>query len=199
MNYHLENESLIELVEKKKKLFLYLLDCGFAYTSSSLTDPSSTQVPDEDNLSDTEYCQREKKISLPKLNGHSHYSMLNGYNQYAQSERSRSCENSLDSCGQKGTDELTISSSSLVDLPLPSASHADYDNLASVNGTNHVNEQSSLTKHVTQSTSPISCELDQKTKDAIDARLKDIDDEFDFNCKDVFLFLSESENRTILI
>ena len=34
-----------------------------------------------------------------------------------------------------------------------------------------------------QSPSPILFELDQKTKDAIDARLKDIDDEFEFNGK----------------
>lgn len=130
--------------------------------------------------------------------------MTNGYVHYQKSERSRSCENSLDSCGRKSADELTISSSSLIDLPISSSSstsHADYDNLELVNG-NHsdLNGQSTaVSSAITKS--PISSELDQKTKDAIDARLKDIDDEFEFNCKKkkkkrnyalLFFFLSHS-------
>jgi hypothetical protein len=124
--------------------------------------------------------------------------MRNGYVQYNKSERSRSCENSLDSCGRKSSDELTISSSSLIDLPLPSVSHADYDNLAAVNGgTNHVNGQTTTTTIARISTqSPISCELDQKVKDAIDARLKDIDDEFEFNCKHLCLFLYRNKKSS---
>ncbi|UJR33578.1 hypothetical protein I4U23_021015 [Adineta vaga] len=171
-------------------------DCGSSCVSSSLVDPSynspssvtsSIHVTDEENLSDTEYYQQQKKISLSKPNDHLQHSMLNGYTQYTKSERSRSCENSLDTCGHKSPDELTLSSSSLIDLPIPSVSHADYDNLSSVNGNNHANEQlsstsqQSTTKVSSQSSSPIFCELDQKTKDAIDARLKDIDDEFELN------------------
>ena len=121
--------------------------------------------------------------------------MTNGCIQYNKSERSRSCENSLDSCGQRSSDELIISSSSssLVDLPISPTSHADYDNLTISNGNRDVNRhqlpptlsstamQQSLTRITTQS--PISSELDKKTKDAIDARLKAIDDEFELNRK----------------
>jgi len=112
--------------------------------------------------------------------------MTNGYVHYQKSKRSRSCENSLDSCGRKSVDELTISSSSLIDLPISSsittASHADYDNLELVNG-NHLDLNGQTTISSTITKSPISSELDQKIKEAIDARLKDIDDEFEFNCK----------------
>ncbi len=166
------------------------------YTASSLIESSwnspssltsSIQATDEENLSDTEYYQ-QKKIFVPLTNGH-HHSMINGYTQYNRSERSRSCENSLDSCGRKSADELTISSSSLIDLPISSTSHADYDNLTSVNNTNDTNGHTTITK------SPISSELDQKTKDAIDARLKDIDDEFEINCKN-FLFLYKNKKKS---
>ena len=164
------------------------------YTSSNLADPSwnspssfTSSVPttDEENLSDTEYYQ-QKKVFIPLTNGHSNNAMRNGYAQYNKSERSRSCENSLDSCGRKSSDELTISSSSLIDLPLPTVSHADYDNLASVNGNNHINGQTTTATTRVSTQSPITCELDQKIKDAIDARLKDIDDEFELNCKNLF-------------
>lgn len=86
----------------------------------------------------------------------------------------------------KSADELTISSSSLIDLPISSStvSHADYDNLAVVNGNHDTNGQIiTTTTHQSITKSPISSELDKKTKDAIDARLKDIDDEFELNCK----------------
>jgi phage-related protein len=125
--------------------------------------------------------------------------MTNGHVQYNKSGKSRSCENSIDSCGRKAFDELTISSSSLIDLPIPSTSHADYDNLPIVNGNNDINGQTTITTTTTPthqsrisnpSQSPISSELDQKTKDAIDARLKAIDDEFEFNCKDLFVLFS---------
>jgi hypothetical protein len=171
-----------------------LLDYS-GYTSSSLVEPSwnspssftsSIQATDEENLSDTEYYQ-QKKHFIPLTNGHSHNSMTNGYVQYNKSERSRSCENSLDSFGRKSTDELTISSSSLIDLPISSISHADYDNLASVNGNHDINGHTTITK------SPISPELDQKTKDEIDARLKDIDDEFEFNCKNFIFYIEIRE------
>lgn len=176
--------------------FCHLLDYS-GYTSSNLIEPSwnspssftsSIQGTDDENLSDTEYYQ-QKQNSLPLTNGHSHNSMTNGYVQYNKSERSRSCENSLDSCGRKSADELTISSSSLIDLPI---THADYDNLASVNGNHDSNGHTPTTSppSATLTKSPISSELDQKTKDAIDARLKDIDDEFELNCKNfVFLFI----------
>jgi hypothetical protein len=146
---------------------------------------TSNQGTDEDALSDTEYYQ-QKKVFVPLTNGHS---MTNGHVQYNQSERSRSCENSLDSYGRKSADELTISSSSLIDLPIspPSISRADYDNLAVVNGHHDTNGQTitatTATTHQPIAKSPISSELDKKTKDAIDARLKDIDDEFELNCK----------------
>jgi hypothetical protein len=87
------------------------------------------------------------------------------------------------------SDELAISSSSLIDLPTSSIpTHADYDNLDSVNGheENHVEMtviNQSITRTTLQSQSPIFSELDQKVKDEIDARLKDIDDEFESNCK----------------
>ena len=103
--------------------------------------------------------------------------MTNGYVQYKKSERSRSCETCLDSCGRKSADELTISSSSLIDLPISPVNHADYDNLSNVNGNHESNGPTSLTK------TPISSGVDQKTKEAIDARLKEIDDEFELNCK----------------
>ncbi|CAF3603585.1 unnamed protein product [Rotaria sp. Silwood1] len=111
--------------------------------------------------------------------------MTNGYN--TTSTKSRSFENNLDLCGQKISDELTISSSSLIDLPTSSStiSHTDYDNLPIVDNENEINEEKliihqTITRLSTQIQSPISSELDQKIKDEIDARLKDIDDEFDF-------------------
>ncbi|CAF0781508.1 unnamed protein product [Rotaria sordida] len=174
------------------------------YTSSSLVNPSwnspssftsSIQTTEEDNLSDTEYYQQKQNL-IPLTNGHS---MTNGYVQYNKSERSRSCENSLDSCGRKSSEELTISSSSLIDLPISSSNHADYDNLAIINGNNDINVQllptatmqQSITRMTTQS--PISYELDQKTKDAIDARLRDIDDEFELNLP----VTSETVNKSV--
>ncbi|CAF0885842.1 unnamed protein product [Adineta steineri] len=179
-------------------------DYNNGYISSNLVDSccnspslltSSLSATDEDNLSDTEYYQ-QKKVFLPITNGNSHNSMINGYGQYTNSERSRSCENNLDSYDRRSTDELTISSSSLIDLPISSVSHADYDNLSSINGDNKINGQTTTTsssKNLPQSTSPISCELDQKTKDAIDARLKDIDDEFEFNLP----VTSETVNKSV--
>ncbi|CAF1218492.1 unnamed protein product [Rotaria magnacalcarata] len=176
-------------------------------TSSSLVDPSwnsptsftsSIQATDEDNLSDTEYYQ-QKKILVPLTNGHSFSSMTNGHGKYNKSERSRSCENSLDSCGRKSSDELTISSSSLADIPVSSSNNADYDNLASINGNNDVNEQPSSPTAMQPSASrlttqsPISYELDQKIKDAIDARLRDIDDEFELNLP----VTSETVNKSV--
>ena len=113
--------------------------------------------------------------------------MTNGY---STSTKSRSCENNLDTCGRKVSDELAISSSSLIDLPTPSSSsHADYDNLPERNGHDEPDgkalvQHPSVARVPTQtSQSPISGELDQKTKEAIDARLKEIDDEFEFDCK----------------
>jgi hypothetical protein len=112
--------------------------------------------------------------------------MTNGYN---ASAKSRSCENNLDSYGRKISDELAISSSSLIDLPTPSlTNNTDYDNLAAVNGHDEIDGDTVLihqpvSRISTQSQSPISGELDQKTREEIDARLKDIDDEFEFNCK----------------
>lgn len=112
-------------------------------------------------------------------------------NGYHSSSKSRSCENHLDTCGEKLAEEdLATSSSSLIDLP---TSHADYDNLPL---DNHPEENSSSPSSPSPSpsspspspsspsstnkfVSPISSELDQKTKEAIDARLKEIDDEFD--------------------
>jgi len=116
--------------------------------------------------------------------------MTNGYN---TSTKSRSCENNLDSCGRKVSDELAISSSSLIDLPTsPISNHADYDNLDGVNNNQEeINGEISIlhqpiARISSQSQSPISCEVDQKVKDEIDARLKDIDDEYEFNCKNSF-------------
>ena len=116
--------------------------------------------------------------------------MTNGYSQYNRSGKSRSCENSLDSCGRKATEDLTISSSSLIDLPISSPpSHADYDNFPMSNGHDDMNGQTTGQQSIasvrtsSQPQSPISSELDQKTKDAIDARLKEIDDEFESNGK----------------
>ena len=198
---------LIKLLRFSYSLFspCYLLDYS-GYKSTSVVDPSwnsptsfttSNQGTDEEALSDTEYYQ-QKKVFAPLTNGHS---MTNGHVQYNQSERSRSCENSLDSYGRKSADELTISSSSLIDLPIspPSISRADYDNLATVNGHHDTNGQTittattaaaaTTTTHQSITKSPISSELDKKTKDAIDARLKDIDDEFELNCKKKFFYL----------
>jgi hypothetical protein len=130
--------------------------------------------------------------------------MTNGYN---TSAKSRSCENNLDICGRKVSDELAISSSSLIDLPTPSiTNNTDYDNLDVVNGHDEIDGEKSIINQPiprisTQSQSPISSELDQKTKDEIDARLKDIDDEFELNGKNylerkskflLFFFLSRS-------
>ena len=116
--------------------------------------------------------------------------MTNGYIQYNRSGKSRSCEHSLDACGRKATEDLTISSSSLIDLPLsPTSNHADYDNFPMSNGNEEMNGQTPGQQSIAsvrtsgQPQSPISSELDQKTKDAIDARLKDIDDEFESNGK----------------
>jgi len=115
--------------------------------------------------------------------------MTNGYIQYNKSGKSRSCENSLDSCGRKPTEDLTSSSSSLIDLPISSStttattSATDYDNLPLNNGNHEMNVPlTNPPRHLSNSPqSPISSELDQKTKDAIDARLKEIDDELDLN------------------
>jgi len=125
--------------------------------------------------------------------------MTNGYN---TSTKSRSCENNLDSCGRKVSDELAISSSSLIDLPTsPLSNHADYDNLDSVIGHQGINEDITvlhqpIARISNQSQSPISCELDQKTKDEIDAKLKDIDDEYEYNCKNLF---SKKKKRIFLL
>jgi len=115
--------------------------------------------------------------------------MTNGYNN--TSTKSRSCETNLDSCGRKVSDELAISSSSLIDLPTSSIpNRADYDNLDGINGHQEINEEITIipqpiTRISSQSQSPISSELDRKIKDEIDARLKDIDDEFECNCKNL--------------
>lgn len=89
-------------------------------------------------------------------------SFTNGYHSTA---KSRSCENHLDTCGDEEKlyqdDSITISSSSLIDLP---TSHADYDNLP-------------LNKIDENKTTKI--DLDEKIRAVIDARLKEIDDEFD--------------------
>ena len=69
--------------------------------------------------------------------------------------------------------------------------NADYDNLPLTNGhdtfdggeTPVSNVQQSISRSTGQSSSPLLGELDQKTKDAIDARLKDIDDDADYPCK----------------
>ena len=114
--------------------------------------------------------------------------MTNGYN---SSTKSRSCEINLDSCGRKASDDLTTSSSSLIDLPTsPLSNHADYDNLENVNDREETSNEMILINQPTitrttniQTQSPIFCELDRKIKDEIDARLKDIDDEFEPNCK----------------
>jgi hypothetical protein len=155
-----------------------LLD-NSAYTSSTLTG-STWHSP-------SSYTSLTNNDIKPLTNGHSHNrfslnnnSMTNGYN---PSTKSRSCENNLDTCGRKVSDELAMSSSSLIDLPTPLIiNNTDYDNLAVVNGHDEI-----ITKLPTQSQSPISCGLDQKTKDEIDARLKDIDDEFEFNSKEYIL------------
>ncbi|UJR13665.1 hypothetical protein I4U23_000677 [Adineta vaga] len=138
-------------------------------------------------------------------NGHSHtrstfnnnHSMINGYN---TSTKSRSCENNLDTCGRKVSDELASSSSSLIDLPTPNiSSNTDYDNLAVLNGHDEINGDSTgviqqpITRVSIQPQSPISGGLDQKTKDEIDARLKDIDDEFEFNVP----VIAETVNKSV--
>ena len=117
--------------------------------------------------------------------------MTNGYIQYNKSGKSRSCENSLDFCGRKPIEDLTISSSSLIEIPISSVSptlNTDYDNVPTVNGNHEMNNQTNShsptannNRSTNSSPSPISSELDQKTKDAIDARLKQIDDELEFN------------------
>lgn len=188
----------IEEGEEESWFALLWLDYSGS-TSSSLVDPSwnspssvtsSIQPTDDDNLSDTDSCQQRK--FFPSLtNGHTHHSMTNGYIQYNKSGKSRSCENSLDSCGRKPTEDLTSSSSSLIDLPISSStttattSTTDYDNLPLNNGNHEMNVPlTNPTRHLSNSPqSPISSELDQKTKDAIDARLKEIDDELDLNGK----------------
>jgi hypothetical protein len=153
-------------------------------SSSSSSSSSSSMSSDNEHSSDSKYL----------TNGHSHNrspvnnSITNGYN---TSTKSRSCENNLDACGRKVADELAISSSSLIDLPTPSCtSHADYDNLP---GTGHVhgtvNAETTIVHQpltrltMTQTASSITGELDQKIREAIDARLKEIDDEFELNRK----------------
>ena len=157
---------------------LRLLDYS-AYTSSNLVDPTC-HSPLLHSTNETSTL----------TNGHSH-PMTNGYN---ASTKSRSCETNLDSCGRKVSDDLATSSSSLIDLPTsPLSNHADYDNLENVNDREEnqreiipINQPSAppITRMTNiQSQSPIFCELDRKVKDEIDARLKDIDDEFEPNCK----------------
>lgn len=143
---------------------------------SGYTSSSSVHGTDDETYSDTESSSQVNHHSLPYTNGHS---MTNGHVQYKKSEKSRSCETCLDSCGRKYSDELTNSSSSLIDLPISSVNHTDYDNLTNVNENHENNGQTTLTK------TSISSGLDQKMKDAIDARLKEIDDEFELNCKKV--------------
>lgn len=122
------------------------------------------------------------------LNGYStnHHSMTNGYN---STTKSRSCENNLDSFGRKDVSEdLTMSSSSLIDLPPPSVTTStnDYDNLDGLKTNEeiledltHMNQPSTRTTGQIQS--PMSSELDQKIKEEIDAKLKHIDDDLDSN------------------
>jgi len=105
--------------------------------------------------------------------------MTNGYN---STTKSRSCENNLDSFGRKeATEDLTISSSSLIDLPPSSTTTNDYDNLENLKTTEEIHEDlTHLNQPATRSTTAqMSSELDQKVKEEIDAKLKHIDDEFD--------------------
>ncbi|CAF3982460.1 unnamed protein product [Rotaria sordida] len=183
------------------KIFLVTLDYSGACTSSTPVN-STWHSPSAYTLS------INKKNSLDSYtystNGYtnnSYYlnnkSMTNGYN--TTSSKSRSFESDLDICGEKISDELTISSSSLIDLPTSSLiSHADYDNLPIINNENGINEEKVITHQIitrlsTQIQSPISSELDQKIKNEIDARLKDIDDEFDFNSP----VIAETVNKSV--
>lgn len=123
--------------------------------------------------------------------------MTNGYN---QSNKSRSCETNLNLCGKTICDDLTVSSSSLIDLPTTlRVSHAHYD---SGHSFNDENDDESITHQTssrlfTQSSSTISSELDQKVKDEIDARLKDIDDEFDYKCKNLIYLEKQNDNHLL--
>lgn len=161
--------------ENKGQLFeISLLDYT-TYTSSNLID-STWHSPSLHSNTD----------NSTLTNGHSHHPMTNGYN---SSTKSRSCENNLDSCGRKVSDEFATSSSSLIDLP----TSPDYDNLENVND-HHLSMTNNeilvinppMTRLILPNQSPIFCELDRKVKDEIDARLKDIDDEYESNCKNFF-------------
>jgi hypothetical protein len=164
-------------------LFSPVLDHS-GYTSSTLVGPAWHSPSSYTSSTNNEHSSDNKNLT----NGHhslNNNSMTNGYN---TSAKSRSCENNLDICGRKVYDELAISSSSLIDLPPPSVSnHTDYDNLPVVNDHDQIDGEKPVMRVSTQSQSPISSELDQKIKDEIDARLRDIDDEYELNCKNIFI------------
>jgi len=141
----------------------------------SLENPSYTP---SDLIDSVRHSAGDNSIAL---NGFStnHHSMTNGYN---STTKSRSCENNLDSFGRKeATEDLTISSSSLIDLPPSSTTTNDYDNLENLKTTEEIHEDlTHLNQPATRSTTAqMSSELDQKVKEEIDAKLKHIDDEFD--------------------
>lgn len=114
--------------------------------------------------------------------------MINDFN---KAQKSRSYENNLNIYGRKIPDELSSSSLSLIDLPTSSTiNYDDNDNFTKINDnyaldkeTTIINDSNSITKKFTQIQISILSELDQKIKDEIDAKLKHIDDDFDFNCK----------------
>ncbi|CAF1319459.1 unnamed protein product [Adineta steineri] len=177
----LEFEKNLKLSGNRIRIRLKSDNSG--YTSSTANGSTWYSPPSYVNENSTD----TKSLT----NGHSHHrsslnnnSMTNGYN---TSTKSRSCENSLDTCGRKVSDELAISSSSLIELPTPLIiSNTDYDNLPIVNGHDETNGETPVTQQQqpiarisVQSQSPILSGLDQKTKDEIDARLRDIDDEFE--------------------
>ncbi|CAF1319228.1 unnamed protein product [Adineta steineri] len=177
----LEFEKNLKLSGNRIRIRLKSDNSG--YTSSTANGSTWYSPPSYINENSTD----TKSLT----NGHSHHrsslnnnSMTNGYN---TSTKSRSCENSLDTCGRKVSDELAISSSSLIELPTPLIiSNTDYDNLPIVNGHDETNGETPVTQQQqpiarisVQSQSPILSGLDQKTKDEIDARLRDIDDEFE--------------------
>ncbi|CAF3605423.1 unnamed protein product [Adineta steineri] len=178
----LEFEKNLKLSGNRIRIRLKSDNSG--YTSSTANGSTWYSPPSYINENSTD----TKSLT----NGHSHHrsslnnnSMTNGYN---TSTKSRSCENSLDTCGRKVSDELAISSSSLIELPTPLIiSNTDYDNLPIVNGHDETNgetpviqqQQQPIARISVQSQSPILSGLDQKTKDEIDARLRDIDDEFE--------------------
>ncbi|CAM4785343.1 unnamed protein product [Rotaria magnacalcarata] len=121
--------------------------------------------------------------------------MTNGCN---GSSKSRSCENNLDLCGRKMADQLTISTSSLIDLPTSLIIiHTNHDNLSDI-----AEEKLIINKGIpTLISIPVTSETVNKSVDLPSAQrlAKRLHASDGFKSTDVFRHLSKRNMSSLLI